>query len=89
VFGSTLPVYSPLLLGSISPNFFAKQKVASERRSAKNLKFNFINKVVRLKNSVKICQNMYAICQTPFDKKVVKSCVREKNSRANVGEIDP
>jgi hypothetical protein len=36
-------------LGSISPNFFAKQKVAGARHVAKNLQFNFTNKVVRIK----------------------------------------
>jgi hypothetical protein len=36
-------------LGSISPNFFAKQKVASAWSLVKNLPFNFTSKVVRLK----------------------------------------
>jgi hypothetical protein len=45
--------------GSISPNFFAKQKVARERRGAKNLKFNFINKVVRLKLSQNLPNYVY------------------------------
>ncbi len=49
-------------LGSILPNFFAKRKVAGELHLAKNLKFNFINKVVRLKLS----QNLpNYICHLP------------------------
>jgi hypothetical protein len=34
-----------MLQGLISPNFLAKQKVDSARHSAKNLPFNFTNKV--------------------------------------------
>ncbi len=39
------------LLGTISPNFFAKWKVAGKQCLAKNSKLNFINKVVGLKLS--------------------------------------
>jgi hypothetical protein len=35
--------------GSISPNFFAKQKDDGERCLAKKLQFNFTNKLLRLK----------------------------------------
>ncbi len=79
--------------GSILPNFFAKQKVAGERCLAKNSKFNFINKVVRLKLSQNLPNYVYAIRQMLFAKKGVESCARKKlvrkNWRANVDEIDP
>ncbi len=53
--------------GEISPNFFAKQKVAGKRRLAKNSMFNFINKVVRLKLSqnlpIYVRHSPNAVCQ--------------------------
>jgi hypothetical protein len=54
---------------------------------AKNLQFNFSNKLVRLKLGQN-CQNMYPIRQMPFGIKGVESCERKK-SPANVDEIDP
>ncbi len=68
------------LFGSISPNFFAKQKVAAAHCFAKNLQFNFSNKVVRLKLGQN-CQNMYPIRQRPFGIKGVESCARKKITR--------
>jgi hypothetical protein len=81
-----------ILLKSISPKIFANQKVAGERRVEKNSKFNFINKVVRLKLSQNlpyyVRHSPNAIRQMPFAK-TVSNLVRAKNSRANVDEIDP
>ncbi len=75
--------WGDVLQGSISPNFFAKQKVAGEQRLAKNSKFNFINKVVRLKLG-QILPNY--VRHLP---KKVSNLVCSRNSGANVDEIDP
>ncbi len=73
-------------LGSISPNFFSKQKVAGAQHLAKNLQFNFTNKTVRLKlgqNLPKyVCHLPNAVCQKSH--RIL--CV--KNLCTNVDEID-
>ncbi len=69
-------VWSKGLLGSISPNFFDKRKVADERCLAKNSQFNFINKVVRLK----------------LDKNspnTVRHLPKKESNLVRVDEIDP
>ncbi len=62
-------------LGSISPNCFAKQKVASAWSLVKNLQFNFTSKVVRLKLGQNL-PNMYEICWTPIANKGVELCTQ-------------
>jgi hypothetical protein len=65
----------------ISPIFFAKQKVAGTRRSAK--KFTSISpKIIGLSS-----QNLCAIREMPFTKR--RRILHMKNSRENVDEIDP
>ncbi len=64
--------------GSISPNSFAKQKVASARRLAKNSPFNFTNKAVRLKlgqNLPKYVRHLSnAVCQKKASNPAHKKC---------------
>ncbi len=57
-----------VILGSISPNFFAKQKVAGARRLAKNSFFNFtIDSVTENLN-----QNLANMCQIPFPPRYIE-----------------
>jgi hypothetical protein len=73
----------------ISPNFFAKQKVAGARRLAKKLQFNFTNKAVRLILGQYVRHLPNTVCQkrraqmlmklTPVVKLLSSCCHRREN----------
>jgi hypothetical protein len=74
--------------GQFHQTFLPGKKVAGAQLLAKKLQFNFSNKVVRLK----LCQNLPNYVRhlpNAVRKKKALNLAPEKNSRANVGEINP